>query len=145
MNIRQLIKEDIDKCAQLLIQSYNCPPWNHQWDRGKAVKYLNEYADRDRFVGFVLCEDDYIAGAMFGHSKTWWTNDLLYVDELFISPGRQRLGYGKLLLSHTEQYAGEKGYDVVSLMTSKYMPAFKFYKSIDYTQAEHFVYFFKSV
>ena len=145
MNIRILTKDDLDKCAQLLIQSYNRPPWNSKWNYERAVKYLNEYVDRGRFVGFVLCEDDNIAGAMLGHSKTWWLNDLLYIDELFVSPDKQKMGYGKLLLSHTEKYAKEQGYEVVSLMTSKYMPAFKFYKSIDYIQAEHYVFFFKSV
>ena len=145
MTIRPVTNDDIDKCAKLLIQSYNLPPWNHHWNYDKAVKYLREYIDRGRFVGFVLCEDDFIAGAMFGHSKTWWTNDLLYIDELFVSPDRQRRGYGKLLLDHSEKYAKEKGYEVVTLMTSKYMPALKFYKSINYIQAEHYVFLFKSV
>ncbi|MEO6850868.1 MAG: GNAT family N-acetyltransferase [Mucilaginibacter sp.] len=145
MNIRTLTKDDIAQCAELLMHSYNLPPWNHRWTIDKAVKYLNEYLDKGRFEGFVLCEGDFIAGALFGHSKTWWTNDLLYIDELFISPDRQRKGYGKLLLDHTENYAREKRYEVISLMTSKYMPAMKFYKNIDYIQAEHYVFLFKPI
>ena len=143
MNIRPLTKEDIGKCAEFFIRSYNSPPWNYNWNYDKAVKYLTEYAERSRFVGFALCEEDKIAGAMFGHSKTWWTNDLLYVDELFISPDFQRKGYGKLLLDHTEKYAKGQGYEVISLMTNKYMPAMKFYNGIDYIHAEHFVFMFK--
>lgn len=143
MNIRPLIKTDIDKCAQLFIESYNRPPWNYNFTFDKAVTYLNEYAERGRFVGFVLCEGDDIAGAMLGHSKTWWTNDLLFIDEFFISPDRQRMGYGKLLLDHSEKYAREQGYEVVTLMTSKHMPAMKFYKGVNYLQAEHFVFLFK--
>lgn len=143
MNIRPLTKTDIEKCTELFIQSYNRPPWNYNWNYDKALKYLSEYAERNRFVGFVLCEEDNIAGAMLGHSKTWWTNDLLYVDELFISPDRQRLGYGKLLLDHSEKYAKDQGYEVVTLMTSKFMPAMKFYNSINYIHAEHFVFLFK--
>src|SRR5262249_20640463 len=104
------------------------------------------YFERRRFVGFALLDDeDKIAGALFGHSKTWWTNDLLYVDEFFISPTAQRHGYGKHLLGHAEKYAQSKGYEVVALLTSKYMPAFKFYQSINYLPAEHFVFLFKPV
>ena len=76
----------------LLMESYNVEPWGYNWTFGQAVEYLNEYFDRKRFVGFVLCEDDDIVGAMFGHSKTWWTDDLLYIDELFVSPQRAKAG-----------------------------------------------------
>ncbi|MDB5136024.1 MAG: family N-acetyltransferase [Mucilaginibacter sp.] len=145
MNIRPLTKNDINKCAELYIKSYNQPPWNYNFTLEKAIKYLTEYVDSQRFVGFVLCEEDNIAGAVLGHSKTWWTNDLLFVDEVFISPERQRLGYGKFLLDHTENFAREKGYEVITLMTNKYMPAMKFYNGIDYLQAEHFVFLFKPI
>lgn len=143
MNIRPLVKTDIAECAELLIQSYNRPPWNYNFTTEKAITYLSEYAERSRFVGFVLCEEDHIAGAMLGHSKTWWTNDLLFIDEFFISPDRQRMGYGKLLLDHSEKYARTQGYEVVTLMTSKHMPAMKFYRGVSYLPADQFVFLFK--
>ena len=143
MNIRVLTKDDIEKCAQLYIRSYNRPPWNYNWSYEKAVKYLTEYIERSRFVGFVLCDGDEFAGATLGHSKTWWTNDLLYVDELFISPDKQRLGYGQMLLDHAEKYAKEQGFDVITLITNKYMPSMKFYTNINYIHAEQFVFLFK--
>ncbi len=145
MTIRELTNNDIEECAKLFIQSYNQPPWNHKWDYGKAVSYLKEYIEGPRFIGFVLFEDDNMAGVMLGHSKTWWTNDLLYIDELFISPKAQRRGYGKLLLDHSEQYAKEQGCEVITLMTNKYMPAMNFYNNINYVQAEQFVLMFKTV
>ena len=143
MNIRPLTYNDINQCTQLYVKAYNERPWNYKWDHDKAAKYLYEYFERSRFVGFVLIEGGEIAGAMLGHSKTWWTGDLLYIDELFISPDRQEHGYGKLLLDHSEQYAKDKHYEVVILMTNKFMPAFKFYKKINYLEAEQYVFFFK--
>jgi aminoglycoside 6'-N-acetyltransferase I len=143
--IRPFTKNDIDKCAGLYTQAYNRPPWNYNFSYEKAVKYLTEYTERSRFIGFVLCEGDTIAGALLGHSKTWWTNDLIYIDELFVAPESRGNGYGKKLLEHTEDYAREQGYEVITLMTNKYMPAFKFYNHVDYIQAEHFVFLFKPV
>ncbi len=143
MTIKPITADDIEECARMYLRAYNQPPWNYNFTYEKAVKYLAEYFERKRFTGFVLMEGSQVAGALFGHAKTWWTNDLLYVDEFFISPDKQRLGYGKLLLDHTEKYARAQGYEVVALLTSKYMPAMKFYKSIDFIAAEHFVFLFK--
>jgi aminoglycoside 6'-N-acetyltransferase I len=143
MNIRPFTKSDIDQCAALYLQAYNRPPWNYNFTSEKAVKYLTEYTERGRFVGFVLTEGENIVGAMLGHSKTWWTNDLLYVDELFVAPESRGKGYGKQLLDHAEEYARNEGYEVITLMTNKHMPAFQFYNHIDYIQAEHFVFLFK--
>ncbi|MGN6638102.1 MAG: GNAT family N-acetyltransferase [Mucilaginibacter sp.] len=143
MNIRKLTQTDLDACVNLYMKAYNAPPWSYNWTYDKALKYLAEYVDRTRFVGFVLLDEGEIVGAMFGHSKTWWTQDLLYVDELFVSPAKQRSGYGKRLLDYTEDYAREQGYEVITLMTNKYMPAMKFYSGINYIHAEHFVFLFK--
>lgn len=145
MNIRPLAKDDIEKCAAVYTQAYNRPPWNYNFTHEKAIKYLTEYTDRGRFVGFVITEGDNLIGAMLGHSKTWWTNDLIYVDELFVSPDSRGKGYGKMLLDHVENYAMDEGYEVITLMTNKHMPAFEFYKHLDYIHAEHFVFLFKPI
>ncbi|MFB9844544.1 GNAT family N-acetyltransferase [Mucilaginibacter ginsenosidivorans] len=145
MTIRPLTQNDIEQCARLYVLAYNRPPWNYNFSHEKAVKYLTEYTERSRFVGFVLVEGDNIAGAMLGHSKTWWTNDLLYIDELFVAPESRGKGYGKSLLDHAEEYSREQGFEVITLMTNKHMPAFEFYNHIDYIQAEHFVFLFKPV
>jgi len=143
MNIRPLTKDDIEKCAEVYLEAYNCAPWNYRFTIEKAQIYLQEYVDRNRFVGFVLIENDKIVAATLGHAKTWWTNDLIYIDELFVSPQYRGKGYGKKLLDHAEEFALTQGYEVITLMTNKHMPAFEFYQHLDYIYAEHFVYLFK--
>jgi aminoglycoside 6'-N-acetyltransferase I len=143
MNIRPLTLSDIEHCATVYIQAYNRAPWNYNFSKEKAIRYLTEYVERTRFVGFVITEGETIVGAMLGHAKTWWTNDLIYVDELFITPDSRGKGYGKKLLDHVENYAIDEGYEVITLMTNKHMPAFEFYQHIDYLPAEHFVFLFK--
>jgi GNAT superfamily N-acetyltransferase len=143
MNIRPFLKSDIDKCAAIYLQAYNRPPWNYNFTPEKATKYLTEYFERTRFEGFVVEDEGNMVGAVLGHSKTWWTSDIIYVDELFVVPESRGKGYGKQLLNHTEEYARGKGFEVLSLLTNKHMPAFQFYNHIDYLQAEHIVYLFK--
>ncbi|MBD1366527.1 GNAT family N-acetyltransferase [Mucilaginibacter sp. ZT4R22] len=145
MDIRKIEKEDIDKCVDLCIESCNRPPWNHKWSYDTALKYLREFADQTRFVGFILYEHDKITGILLGHLKTWWANDLLHIDEIFISPDRQKMGHGKLLLEHMEQFARDQGCGVVSLMTSQHMLATEFKNDIKYHHAEHYIFLFKTV
>jgi len=143
MNIRPFLKSDIDKSAEVFMLAYNRPPWNYNFSLEKAKQYLTEYADRARFEGFVVEDNGAIVGGVLGHSKTWWTNDIIFVDELFVMPDSRGKGYGKKLLEHTEAYSKEKGYEVVTLMNNKHMPSFEFYKHIGYLHAEHFVFLFK--
>jgi hypothetical protein len=85
MNIRELNENDLDRCVEILMSSYNTMPWNYRWSFEKARAYLKEYKDAKRFIGFVALENDTIVAALFGHLKTWWTKDQLYIDEVFVS------------------------------------------------------------
>lgn len=145
MTIRPFTKQDIETCASLYRDAYNGPPWNYNFSQEKAGRYLTEYADAPRFTGFVLIDGDHIAGVVLGHAKTWWTNDILYIDELFVDPATRGRGFGKKLLEYIGEHAADKGYEVITLMTNRHMPAFRFYDHLDYLQAEHFVFMFKPV
>lgn len=145
MTIVPITPENLDNCIPIFLKSYNLPPWNYHWTHEKAKQYLSEYLDCKHFIGFVLYDQDQAVGAVLGHRKTWWTNQQLMIDELFISPEKQKMGYGKKLLELVDQYAKEKQIGSLFLMTNKYMPAYKFYNTIDYTTLEQFVFMFKQI
>jgi GNAT superfamily N-acetyltransferase len=136
-------KQDLEPCARLLVKSYNQPPWRYQWDEQKALVYLQEYFEVKQFVGFVLHDAGELAAAMFAHTKTWWTTNQLYIDELFVTPDRQRTGYGKSLLDEALRFGQEHGFPTVFLMTNKFMPAHKFYLKNEFAGAEHFIFMFR--
>ena len=143
--IRAFHPDDMATCVHLLIAAYNREPWNDHWTIEAATKYLNEFAASDQFVGFVICENEAVIGAMFAHRKTWWTNDELFVDELYIAPDLQRKGYGERLLAHAERYAKSAGLAGLTLLTNQYLPAKAFYTKIGYTHAEHVIFMYKVV
>lgn len=145
MNIRKVTRDDIGACVKVFMESYNCLPWNYNWKYDDAVNYLTEYMETKHFIGFVVCEDEKIVGAMFGHTKTWWTNNQLYIDELFVSAQSQGKGYGKKLIAETENYCRENEIEMITLMTNKFMPAIKFYNTIDFTKVDQYVFMFKQV
>ena len=143
--IREFQRDDIQKCVQLLMAAYNGEPWNCQWTTETATRYLSEFVSNDDFVGFVIYKSDTMIGAMFAHRKTWWTNDELFVDEVFIDPDFQRQGYGENLLSHAENYVRSKKLAGLTLLTNKYFPAKGFYEKNGYTQAEHVIFMYKEL
>jgi aminoglycoside 6'-N-acetyltransferase I len=90
-------------------------------------------------------EADEIVGVMFAHRKTCWTNDEIFIDELFIKPDRQRQGYGKILMDQAEELSKELGLGGVTLLTNKHHPAKLFYEKNGYTVAEHVIFMYKEV
>lgn len=143
--IRVLHLDDMPICVQLFIEAYNQEPWNDHWTSETATRYLQELEANDRFVGFVICVDEIIVGALFAHCKTWWTNDELFVDEFYIAPRLQRKGYGKKLLAHTEHYAKSQELTGLTLLTNQYFPAKAFYEKNGYAHAESVIFMYKKL
>jgi GNAT superfamily N-acetyltransferase len=145
MNTVSLTDQNLDDCVGVFIKAYNQPPWNYHWTFDKAKQYLIEYMNCTQFAGFILYDEGEPVGAILGHKKTWWTGPQFMIDEFFISPERQRKGYGKKLLDFCDQYANENGIELLILMTNKYMPAYQFYTKSGYINAEQYVFMFKQL
>jgi aminoglycoside 6'-N-acetyltransferase I len=145
MLIRAFKNEDMDQCVKLLMEAYNCEPWNNNWSDITAGRYLNEFAAGKNFAGFVICEEEKVIGAMFAHRKTWWTNDELFVDEIYIKPQEQRKGHGNALLKYAEEYAQSQGLAGLTLLTNRYFPSRLFYEKNGYTCAEHVIFMYKEL
>lgn len=145
VTVRPITENDFDACTIVFMEAYNRQPWNCRWTYEKAIKYLKEYAGRDNFTGFVLCVDDKVTGAAFAHTKTWWTNDQFYIDELFIDPDKQGSGYGTQLINHCNDHCKQQGIEMITLMTNKLVPAFDFYIRNDYSKVDQYVFMFHHV
>lgn len=143
--IREFQPDDLATCVDLLIEAYNGEPWKCHWTVETATRYLNEFVSNDHFVGFVSRENERIIGALLAHRKTWWTNDELFVDELYITPRLQRHGYGSRLLAHAEGYAKARSLAGLTLLTNRYLPATAFYAKHQYQSAEHVVFMYKEL
>jgi aminoglycoside 6'-N-acetyltransferase I len=142
MEVKELTEADIKNCAHLIGAAYNCPPWNYQWEPDRASKYLHELFDSSGFTGFCIYEGDTLVAAMFAHVKTWWINDLLMIDELFVSPHKQGKGYGQQLMNAAKQFCDDKDIGSITLLTNRYMPAVSFYNKNEFMQAEQYTLMF---
>ena len=141
--IRKMNEGDMPRCAEILCEAYNNEMWQCHWTAQTGTAYLLDYFRAEKFVGFVLEEDGDIIGALFAHEKIWWNNSELYVDEVFITPTKQRGGYGSALLKAAEQYSAEHGLAGLTLCTNKYAPARDFYRKNGFSDNEYIVFMFK--
>ena len=67
--IRQMQKNDIPDCAEILCAVYNNEMWQCRWTMETGIAYLQDYYDAKKFVGFILEKNGKIIGAMFAHEK----------------------------------------------------------------------------
>lgn len=141
--IRKMNESDMPRCAEILCEAYNNEMWQCRWTAQTATAYLMDYFRAEKFVSFVLEEDGDIIGALFAHEKIWWNNSELYVDEVFITPAKQRGGYGSALLKAAEQYSAEHGLAGLTLCTNKYAPARDFYRKNGFSDNEYIVFMYK--
>lgn len=141
--VREILESDIDACAALLIAAYNCEPWNNNWTEASAVRYLKELFYSKQFIGHIAFDGDRLVGAVFAHRRTWWTNDEVYIDEIFIKPEAQGKGFGTELLNRIEDYSRSEKFGGVTLLTNRNLPAAGFYKDKGYSEAGHVVFMYK--
>ena len=141
--IRKMIASDLESCAEILCSVYNNEMWQCRWSLETSKEYLCDYFDSKKFVGFVLEIDHILVGAMFCHEKLWWNNSELFVDEMFIQPDLQRIGYGSELMKAAEGYIKEHKLAGFTLSTNRYSPAPKFYKKNGFVDAKHILFMYK--
>lgn len=145
MEIRGLTKKDLPACADILCSVYNNELWMCRWERNTATAYLKDFFDAKKFVGYVLCDDGIVVGAVFAHEKIWWNNSEVSIEEMFIRPEQQRKGLGTLLLNEVENYVKEHHLAGITLSTNKYAPAPCFYKKNGFSDCEHVAFMAKEV
>jgi aminoglycoside 6'-N-acetyltransferase I len=142
IEVKSITKDDIEKCANLICSAYGGPPWNYQWQPETAIKYLTELYESSRFQGFCIYEQGNVVAALFAHIKTWWIDELLMIDELFVSPNKQGRGYGQALMNSAKEFCDNNNIGSITLITNKYMPAVRFYEKNHFLQAEQYTLMF---
>lgn len=137
MIIRELKEQDITSCASILCAVYNNELWMCRWTEEKAAAYLRDFFEHRKFVGYAAEEDGQVIAGLFAHEKIWWNNDEVFIEEMFVTPEKQRQGVGTALLDKTMNYVKEKGLAGITLSTNRYAPAPKFYEKNGFFPCEH--------
>ena len=84
MEIRKILKSDLEELAKLMVSVYNAPPWNNKWTAETAMESLTDISDFPKFFGNVIVDGNKIIGAIIGHIRRYATESTFYIDEFFI-------------------------------------------------------------
>ena len=141
--VRKFENADIAECARIMQSVYNNEVWQCHWNDDTASAYLRDFAEHKKFAGFTLVENDEVISAILCREKVWWNNSELYVEEMFVSPGFQRRGYGRRLLEAAEGYVRERKLAGITLSTSRFSFAPDFYRKNGFTDGEHVLFMYK--
>jgi len=143
--IKKYTSDDFHRCRELFVEVFNGPPWNDKWTDESARIYLQELTDHRRFLGYTSWDNGSLTGVVFCHMKHYYRGDEIFIDEMFISPGRQRKGLGSELMREVESYTAKNSIISVTLLTGVDKPAFDFYLKLGYKHAEHLAFMHKRV
>lgn len=98
MEITNCIVKNLEECATLLAQVYSEPEYDEKWDDKDAYKYLERFHKIEPSGCFVAIENSQLVGAIFSYSYPWQSETLVYIQELYVSPGQRNKGIAKSLL-----------------------------------------------
>ena len=126
--IRKLEARDIPASAEILCRAYNNEIWQCRWERDTDFRYLEDFFESRKFVGYAAEEDGQLVGALFAREKIRWNNSEVFVEEMFVRPDLQGRRVGTALLAALEKYVRAKGLAGVTLSTNRYAAAPGFYR-----------------
>lgn len=119
-------------------------PFNFDWlTMDMADKYMKEIYNHPCFKGFKLVYNNITLGYCVGDLQVSLPMTQYNIKEIFIRSDIKRKGYGTIFLNEIENNLKEEGIKVVSLYTSKNIPAYDFYKKNSYTEIEDTVHYLK--
>lgn len=134
MKIRKARKEDIKKIAEIFKEEYSKPPYNGKWDKKNSIKAINEHFKK--YEIYIGESNKQIVGFIVIEKFTSFGEEVCFIDEIVISSGFQRKGFGKTLMKFIEKYCKKNKIKKVKLSTNKKAHAFRFYKKIGFKEIE---------
>ncbi len=145
MNIRKILKDDINQLSELYIKVSKEPPWNEYWKKEWAIERLSILFNCPGFYGYLCEAEGVFLGAIFSRKNSYLGNLELEVEELFVSPDHQGRGLGSQLMSKLSSSAKKDGISVLVLLTEKDSPAEKFYLNKEFKTKDEIVFMYQQI
>jgi len=142
--IEQLQEKDIELISELYIDTFGSPPWNEVWEKGWAVERLSLILSSIGSEGLIYRHEENIVGAILGRLNSFKGKKEFEILELFVKPDFQRNKIGESLLTGMEQRMKSKGVTNFTLLTSRKVGAYEFYKKFNFKTGENMVFMYHS-
>ncbi len=128
--------QTLEKCAELLVEAYNAPPWNDNWTKAKALEKLTCFYHSPQFFGWTARQDTHLLGCCVGNIEPYFSGDYFYLKEMFVSVHAQRKGVGFRLMAVLKGYLETVDIQTIILFTSRDVFPFDFYLKNGFREME---------
>ncbi len=128
--------QDLEKCAELLMEAYNAEPWNDKWTKEKALEKLTCFYNSPKFYGWMALQENLLLGSCLGNIEPYYIGDYFYLKEMFVSVHSQRQGVGSQLMAALKAHLEIIDIKTIILFTSKDAFPFDFYQKNNFNIME---------
>ena len=143
---RRLGPESLESIEELFFSVFSAEPWNDDWsDREQLRLYMLDLLGQSNSLAYGLFEGETLLGASLGQIRHWYTGTEYHIDELFIRTGQQGQGLGAFFLKEIESRIRALGFRRIFLLTSRDVPAYRFYQRNGFEELNWQVSFTKNI
>lgn len=129
MHISPLRIEDLDALAPVYTASFRDSEWREERTLDAAMDALREALSFPHFFGRIARVEDTVAGAIYGHIRTYANGKTFYIDELFVAPSFRKQGIATALYDEAVARLLERGVGGAFFTTLRNSAAYAFYSA----------------
>ena len=135
--LKYLDEEAVEECAALYVGAFAKSAHHENCTVEGAVNYLKSFMQNNRYLGYVLKDDDGVIAMSVGFIKPWIKGEEYYIDKFCVSPLQHGKGVGTYFLKLIKSDLKEnKGLGAIMLSADKKLDAFKFYVKNSFKNVE---------
>jgi GNAT superfamily N-acetyltransferase len=133
LSVRPLESSDLQHAVALFIDAYREGEWSEEWSADRAELRIEQIRHSPGSIGLCCTEGTELVGVILGRREIRLDEDYFFVDELFVSPVRQKRGVGARLVQSLERMLCTAGYRGAMLLTLREGSVAEFYSKAGYT------------
>jgi ribosomal protein S18 acetylase RimI-like enzyme len=118
----------IQECVDMYQDVFSKEPWQENNNKKEVEDYFVNFYHNNKFVGYVLKDNEKIVAVSIGFLKPWIKGEEYYIDQFYVDYRLQGKGIGTLFLDEIKRDLIERGIHAIILTTEKEYPAFDFYR-----------------
>lgn len=145
MILRKMVEEDILEIAKMMIDAYNNDIWNEAWNIDTAKLYLLDFYNVNKFIGYVIEENEKVIASVFAKEKVWYSGNEIFVEELLVDKCFRQKGYGSILINKLEEYAKNNDLKTIVLATNINSKAPLFYNKHGFKNIDDLRFMYKNI
>lgn len=145
MEYREITEKDIEKLAELFMESFNSEPFNENWTKETAITRLGHTFYSKDYYGFCAVENGEICGLIMGCFEQFCENLDFFLKEFAVKNDLRGQGIGTSMLKELEKRLKEKGVSNITFLTIKGDKTEHFYNKFGYKQHDEIIYMSKKV